>query len=133
MSCVDYLREGNFFQPPGMPWIDFPKHDMSLRDAIVLLGAAENAMNRGERIEYGVFSKDESVEVGCVYLAPSIKKGVDAELTFWLRQDLAAELEGSLQAHLKQWVASAFPFIDNVLLPGREVSWAQWAALSNGR
>lgn len=51
MSCVDYIREGGFIQPTSMPFIDFPRHDMTLRDAIILLAVAEYEMSLGHRIE----------------------------------------------------------------------------------
>lgn len=129
MGCVDYLREGGFIQPPDMPFIDFPRDDMTLREALILLGVAEYEMSLGNRVEYGLFSKDEREEFGCIYIMPSMKEGYDAQVTFWVHQDRQDTLDGPLYTFLKDWVPGAYPFLNTIIFPGRDMAWKEWKTL----
>ncbi len=126
MSCVDYIREGEFIQPITMPFLDFPRHDATLRSALVLLAVAEYEMSLGRRVEYGLFSRDETEEFGCIYIMPSMKRGFDAQVTFWIREDQASALEADLLEFLRAWVPSAYPHLERIAFPGRDVSWNDW-------
>jgi hypothetical protein len=133
MSCVDFLRTGGFIQPPDMPFIDFPRHDTTLRWALILLGHAEYLMANGERVEFGLFDAAEKEEFGCIYVLPTRKEGFDAEVTFWVRQDHYEVLDAELYEFLQHWVPKAFPMLRSVLFPGRQMSWSAWSALPNAR
>ena len=131
MTCVDYLRTGGFIQPPDMPFVDFPRHDMSLRSALVLLGVAEHEMWLGRRVEYGLFNVAETEEYGCIYILPSMTRGFDAQVTFWVREDRHADLDADLYGFLREWVPAVYPMLPRILFPGREMGWDQWARLED--
>jgi hypothetical protein len=129
MSCVDYLRTGGFIQPPDTRWVDFPRHDMTVRTALALLRNAEHQMAAGERVEYGVFNLLQTRSSGCIYVLPSHTPRYDAMVTFWVREADHGALDAPLYALLRAWMPLAYPMFKTIGYPGRELSWDDWLAL----
>jgi len=129
MGCVEYLRYGGFLQPPDGALFDWPTPDITIRWALVLLAEIEFSLHYGQRVEYGIFDLAEREEFGCLYVLPSLKAGYDAQVTMWVRQDVHDELDALLFEHLRGWVPTAFPMLDRIVFPGRELSWPEWSAL----
>jgi hypothetical protein len=71
----------------------------------------------------------ESALLGCVYVDPPEKVGADADVSWWVVDDLVGTpAEVALDEAVPAWLAARWPF-DRVRYPGRELSWAEWEAL----
>lgn len=110
---------------PGGTWPE----GLTLHQNLIDLGWHQKEFQTRRSFAYTVVRPDESQVLGCVYLLPSRKRGHDAEVYLWARQsELAGGLEERLEAAVKEWVASAWPFRAPGF-PGRGISWETWRAL----
>jgi hypothetical protein len=113
---------------PGSRW---PADDMSLTDNLADLGWHEVEFRRGSSFAYAVMSPNEELELGCIYLDPSKKRGYDAVAYYWVRTSAYEQgMEPLLGQVLDEWLRDAWPF-ESVAFPGRDLSWQEWAALSD--
>jgi hypothetical protein len=72
---------------------------------------------------------DERVQLGCVYIVPSEKQGVDAAAALWVRaSEVPSGLDEVLYATVRRWLAERWPF-SRVTWPGRELPWEEYDAL----
>jgi hypothetical protein len=72
---------------------------------------------------------DERVQLGCVYIVPSHKHGVDAAAALWVRaSEVAGGLDQVLYGTVRGWLAERWPFAQ-VAWPGRELPWDEYDAL----
>ena len=71
----------------------------------------------------------ESALLGCVYVDPPEKVGADADVSWWVVDDLVGTpAEAALDEAVPAWLAARWPF-GRVRYPGRDLSWAEWEAL----
>jgi RimJ/RimL family protein N-acetyltransferase len=114
----------------GDSW-GWPAEDLTLEQDLIDLAWHQKEADLRRAFNYVVVSLDEKRVLGCVYIDPPTKAGIDAEVHLWVR---ASELGGSLDARLfatvKEWVARDWPF-RTVAFPGREISRAMWDATPN--
>jgi purine nucleosidase len=76
---------------------------------------------------YALFDEGETALLGCVYLDPSRKAAADAEISWWVVDELVGtDVEAALDAFVPAWVATAWPFTAPAYVP-RDISWADWA------
>ncbi len=129
MSSIDHLRDGGMLQPPGAPWIDWPRPDFGIRWELAALGENEFAMMYGYKVEYIILSPDESESFGCVYIFPPSKAGFDVEVTMWTRADKVDELDDEIYAFIREWIPAQYPFFTSIAWPGREIGWEEWEQL----
>lgn len=88
---------------------------------------AEMATRRA--FNYALFDAAETVLLGCVYLDPPEKPGADAEISWWVVDDLVgSDVERALDALVPRWVAEAWP-LARPRYVGRDLTWAEWLAL----
>jgi hypothetical protein len=72
---------------------------------------------------------DERVQLGCDYIVPSHKQGVDAAAALWVgANELAGGLGQVLHATVRRWLADRWPFA-RVAWPGRELPWEEYEGL----
>jgi hypothetical protein len=101
----------------GYPWPDEP---MTLeRNARDLHEHEDDFANR-RGFTYSVMTETGDEVVGCVYIYPSAKGGVDAQVRSWVRAS-RAELDAPLYATVLAWVRAAWPF-DSFEYAPRDVS-----------
>ena len=84
-----------------------------------------------ERASYNfaMFDADETRLLGCVYIDPAEKSGADAEISWWVVDELVGTpTERALDDAVPAWLAAAWPF-EQPRLIGRDVSWADWMQL----
>lgn len=64
------------------------------------------------------------------YFFPSERAGFEAQAFYWVRtSELASGLDAHLGDTVRAWLASpAWPW-QKVAFPGRDIAWADWAAL----
>ncbi|MEE4360972.1 MAG: hypothetical protein V2I63_05540 [Pseudomonadales bacterium] len=121
MSSVEHLQ--TIF--PGRSWPE----GLSLEQDLIDLGWHQKEFQRRSSFAYTVETLSGDQVTGCVYIYPTRKRGFDAEVYLWARQSaLEGGLETRLQAAVKSWLASDWPFA-RVAFPGREIGWEAWRAL----
>lgn len=104
---------------------------LTLEQNLVDLGWHQKEFQKRSSFAYTVVAPDESRVLGCVYIYPTSKKGFDAEVYYWARQDqLDSELEAELGSALKQWFADTWPF-DRVAFPGKDIAWVDWEKIED--
>ncbi len=78
---------------------------------------------------WGILTADKTQELGCVYINPSKKQGYEAQVRIWVtRQGAEAGLEPVLEAAVREWIKTKWPF-QKVAYPGRDIPMPQWNAL----
>ena len=75
-------------------------------------------------------SPDGSVELGCIYIDPSVKEGFDANVQMWVREsERDTGLDGRLFRDREARGSRATGRSNDVAYPGREIARAEWDAL----
>lgn len=86
-------------------------------------------MERHESFNYALFDPDETALMGCVYIDPTDKPGADADVAWWVVDELAGTaVESRLDTFVPAWVEASWPFVSPRFV-GRDLTYAQWAAL----
>lgn len=71
-----------------------------------------------ESFNYAVLDAGETVLLGCVYIDPPVREGTDAEISWWVVDDMVATpLEAELDATVPAWIAADWPFTSPYLGP----------------
>jgi hypothetical protein len=80
---------------------------------------------------YSALAKSEKQQLGCGYIFPSHKSGIDVVCQTWVRADeLDSGFDQRFYEWFRQWVETAWPFGGRTIgWPGREISWDAWSAL----
>ena len=123
MTSVDHLR-GCLFDSPG-----WPSPDLTLTQNMIDLAWHQKEGQLRRSFAFAVTSLDESVQLGCLYIDPPSKRGIDAEVSMWVRASEAdTGLDAKLYETVGRWVDDEWPF-DRVAYPGREYTREEWDAL----
>lgn len=78
---------------------------------------------------YALFDDAETALLGCVYLDPPEKVGADAEISWWVVDDLVGSaLEHLLDGFVPTWIADHWP-LQRPRYVGRDLTWDEWLAL----
>ena len=118
MTSIDHVQ--GVFDPNDVRW---PTKDVSIRLALADLGFCEWEHYKRTSFSYGVFSLDDAIELGCIYVHQTWKPHCDAQLIVWVRQrDLEKGLDEELFAFAKEWVDNDWP-VERVAYPGRSDGW----------
>lgn len=106
--------------PPATMTYEQDRADLARHEAEI---AAHQSFN------YALFDAAETVLLGCVYVDPPEKVGSDAEVCWWVVDDLlGTELDLAMSAVIPEWIDRAWPFSQPRYL-GHDLSWADWLAL----
>ncbi|MCC3859603.1 hypothetical protein [Pseudemcibacter aquimaris] len=108
---------------------DWPADDMSLEKNMSDLITHEKEFKAREAFAFTVLTTDKTKCIGCLYIEPSNRDGVDAEVYYWLRDD-SLELMSEFEITIKSWLAKEWPF-NSIAYPGREISWEEWGKRSH--
>lgn len=105
MSSLEHLRKQNVF---GGTW---PKETLTLEQNLIDLGWHHKEFQTRRSFAYTVVSLDESTCLGCVYIVPSKKPDVDAEIYLWVRQsEYEKGSDPVLLEAVKSWIRERWPF-----------------------
>ena len=105
MSSLEHLQRQNVF---GGTW---PKTTLTLEQDLIDLGWHQKEFQTRRSFAYTMVSLDESQCLGCVYIVPSEKPGVDAEVYLWVRQsEYDKGSDPVLFATVKGWISEKWPF-----------------------
>ncbi|MFD9596304.1 GNAT family N-acetyltransferase [Kitasatospora sp. NPDC059973] len=82
-----------------------------------------------QSFNYALFDTAETALLGCVYVDPPERAGADAEISWWVVDELVGSgVERALDALVPEWIAADWPF-GRPRFVGREISWSRWLAL----
>ncbi|HSJ36547.1 MAG TPA: N-acetyltransferase [Acidimicrobiia bacterium] len=101
MSSIDHIRS-----TPGMDWKRWPT-PMTLEQNL-----ADMEMHAGEfqdRVGFTYSILDGDEVIGCIYIYPSEKPGVDAHVRSWVREG-RAEMDAVVWRSLSRWLVEEWPF-----------------------
>lgn len=122
MTSIDHLQETKPFGFSN----NWPSSNLTLEQDLIDLREHQEEFKNRTSFAYTVTSLNEKLCLGCLYIDPSEKRGIDCEVTMWVR---ASEVEKGLDEHLyktvKKWIHDQWPF-KNPAYPGREISWEDW-------
>lgn len=107
----------------------WPADDMTAEENLGDLVMHENEFINRIAFAYTVLTPDKSKCIGCIYIEPSNRSGIDAEIYFWLRDD-TLHLEATFFNDIKNWIGTSWPF-KHVAWPGREIPWKDWGKRSH--
>jgi hypothetical protein len=111
------------------PFWGWPAPGMSMEQDLIDLGWHQKEAQLRRSFNYAVMDLDEERLLGCVYIDPPEKAGVDAEVTLWVRTDEEdGDLEALLELAVRDWLDADWPFV-TIRWPGREISWEDWDRL----
>jgi hypothetical protein len=102
-SSIDHIRSTAGYEDSSWP------HEMTIDDnrRDLQRHADDFAARRG--FTYTVLGPDRRTVVGCVYIYPSERPGVDARVRSWVRA-ADAPLDADLSAAVRDWLRDAWPF-----------------------
>jgi hypothetical protein len=115
LGSADRLRGA---MDPGDPWPDA----LTLHENRVDLGWHEREFTAGHSYAWTVRDPDDRLTLGCAYLYPADREGVDAMAFWWVRTGHEA-LDGPLGDAFRALIA-ALPLA--CAFPGRDEAWAEW-------
>lgn len=130
MSSVEHLQTTFNVDDPairnGLKWPEGTTIEQAFLDVAYV--DIEHEARRS--FSYVLLNHELTRQLGCLYVSPCKKVDFDVECRMWVRAD---ELDNGLDERLyrwfRNWISEVWPFDEaKVAWPGREISWAQWAA-----
>jgi hypothetical protein len=83
----------------------------------------EAEIARHESFNYALFDAGETELLGCVYIDPAQKPGADAEISWWVVDDLVGgPIEAALDDLVLRWIEDKWPFLGPRYI-GRDLTW----------
>jgi hypothetical protein len=90
-------------------------------------------MERNESFNFALLDEQETALLGCVYIEPTDKPGADADVMWWVVDELVgSEVEVALDAFVPRWIAAEWP-LRRPRYVGHELSFAEWLAIPRER
>lgn len=112
----------------GKAW-GWPPETMTYEQDRKDLAWHEDEIEANKSFNYALFDTDETALLGCVYVDPPEKIGADADISWWVVDDLVgSEVEAALAALVPTWINQAWPFDDPRYI-GHDLTWDDWLEL----
>jgi len=112
----------------GVAW-GWPPATMTADEDRADLARHADEMTRNESFNYALLPADESALLGCVYIDPPERVGADAEISWWVIDDLVgSSIEQRLDEFVPRWLADAWP-LERPRYVGRDIAWSDWLEL----
>ena len=124
MTSIDTIRD-TYWRAPG-----WPQDDLSLMQDLIDLAWHTKERQFRTSFVYIPVSLDGKVQLGAVYIDPSVKEGFDANIQIWVRgSEATTGFDERLYQTVREWIARDWPF-EKVAYPGREISREEWDAIA---
>jgi hypothetical protein len=94
---------------PGFAHRRWPEQDYTLERNHADLAAHQEDFTARAGFTYTVLSSSSGEVIGCVYVYPSKREGVDADVRSWVRADRAG-LDKPLYDGVLAWIEADWPF-----------------------
>lgn len=112
----------------GRAW-GWPPLEMTREQDLEDLVRHEAETEAHESFNYGLFDTAETRLLGCLYVDPPEKVGADAEISWWVVDELVgSDLEAALDLFVPAWIAAEWP-LKRPRYVGRDLSWDAWVDL----
>jgi RimJ/RimL family protein N-acetyltransferase len=112
----------------GPAW-GWPPATMTVEQDRADLARHEREIAAHESFNYALFDAGETALLGCVYIDPPERAGADAEISWWVVDELVgSDVERVMTDLVPSWIAAEWPF-RRPRHVGRDLSWAEWLAL----
>lgn len=112
----------------GPAW-EWPSASMTREQDRADLARHQAEIEAHESFNYALFDTAESKLLGCVYIDPPEKSGADAEISWWVVDELVGSTtETALDELVPHWIVTTWPF-ESARYIGRDIPWAQWLEL----
>jgi len=112
----------------GPAW-QWPPASMTWEQDRADLARHEVEIEAHQSFNYALFDAAETALLGCVYIDPPEKVGADAEISWWVVNELVGSAtETALADLVPRWMATDWPFTSPRYI-GRDVTWAEWLDL----
>jgi hypothetical protein len=112
----------------GAAW-GWPPATMTHEQDRADLARHEEEIESHQSFNYALFDTDESRLLGCVYIDPPERHGADAEISWWVVDELVgSRAERALDDFVPRWVQERWPF-RRPRYVGRDISWQDWLSL----
>ena len=123
MTSVDSIRD-TYWRAPG-----WPTDDLTLEQDLIDLAWHTKERQFRTSFVYIPVSPDGKVQLGAVYIDPSVKEGYDANVQIWVRaSERDTGFGDRFYRFVHDWIERDWPF-ERVAYPGREISREEWDAL----
>jgi hypothetical protein len=123
MTSIATIRD-SYWRAPG-----WPQDDLSFMQDLIDLAWHTKERQFRTSFVYIPVTLDGKVQLGAVYIDPSVKEGFDANVQMWVREsESTTGFEDRLFRTVKDWIARDWPF-EHVAYPGKEISREEWGAL----
>ena len=112
----------------GPAW-EWPPASMTREQDRADLTRHEREIEAHESFNYALFDAPETKLLGCVYIDPPEKTGADAEISWWVVDELVGTAtETALDQLVPHWIAAQWPFTTPRYI-GHDITWEQWLEL----
>jgi hypothetical protein len=112
----------------GEAW-GWPPATMTYEQDRADLARHEEEIASHQSFNYALFDAAETALLGCVYIDPPERAGADAEISWWVVDELVGtDRERALDLFVPRWIEEAWPFRQPRLI-GRDLSWEAWLRL----
>lgn len=112
----------------GGPW-GWPPATMTADQDRADLQRHANEMTRNESFNFALFDADETALLGCVYIDPPERIGADAEVSWWVVDELVGSTVARAMAEfVPGWLRQAWPF-GRPRIIGDDLTWQEWTSL----
>ena len=101
MSSIDHVRS-----TPGMDWNNWPE-PMSLEQNLEDMEMHFAEFQSREGFTYSILDGEEVI--GCLYILPDAREGIDAHVRSWVRES-RSEMDEIVYSEVSEWLASSWPF-----------------------
>ena len=107
----------------------WPPESMTFEEDRADLARHECEMVERQSFNYAVLDETEKSLAGCVYLDPPGRIGADADISWWVVDDLASTpLVSSMSVLIPSWVSEHWPFVEPRFI-GIDITWDEWLRL----
>ena len=116
----------------GEAW-GWPSESLTFEKDAVDLARHEREMIENLSFNYALLNERETMLFGCVYIDPPERMGADADISWWVVDELVGSpLASSLDEIVPQWITRFWPFREPRFI-GLSISWDEWIRLPEQR
>lgn len=112
----------------GNVW-GWPPESLTFEEDAADLARHELEMTEGRSFNYALLNEQESALAGCVYIDPPERTGADADISWWVVDDLVSTtLASSVDLLIPRWIVEYWPF-HGPRFVGIDITWDEWLRL----
>jgi RimJ/RimL family protein N-acetyltransferase len=112
----------------GEAW-GWPRPSLTFEEDAADLARHEKEMSENRSFNYALLNEQETALLGCVYIDPPERVGADADISWWVVNDLVGTpLASSLDDVVPRWIERDWPFREPRFV-GLTVTWDEWIRL----